>query len=149
MKLVLLKHEREYYKRNFFCRIRLVEGVKIGMKIMIELEEAMEAVLSRIQPVEKESVSIADSYHRVLAQNVTSQIDMPPFARSPLDGYAYLATSSDPIPLQLKVVSEIPAGTFSEREIFTGEAAKIFTGAPIPPGANSVVRNGRHRVRFG
>jgi len=110
------------------------------MKIMIELEEAMELVLNRIQPVEKESVSIVDSYHRVLAQNVTSQIAMPPFARSPLDGYAYLATASDPSPLSLKIVSEIPAGTFSEREIVMGEAAKIFTGAPIPPGANCVVR---------
>ena len=110
------------------------------MKIMIELDEARELVLNRIQPVEKESVSIIDSYHRVLAQNVTSQIDMPPFARSPLDGYAYLATASDSKQLQLKIVSEIPAGTFSEREIVTGEAAKIFTGAPIPPGANCVVR---------
>ncbi|HEY8910299.1 MAG TPA: gephyrin-like molybdotransferase Glp [Desulfosporosinus sp.] len=110
------------------------------MKIMIELEEALDLVLTRIQPVEKESVSIVDAYHRVLAQDVTSQIDMPPFARSPLDGYAYLATASDPKPLQLKIVSEIPAGTFSEREIASGEAAKIFTGAPIPPGANCVVR---------
>ena len=107
---------------------------------MIELEEAMELVLNRIRTVEPESVSIVDAYHRVLAQNVTSQIDMPPFARSPLDGYAYFATASDTKPLQLKVVSEIPAGTFSEREIVTGEAAKIFTGAPIPPGANCVVR---------
>ncbi|HEY8910123.1 MAG TPA: gephyrin-like molybdotransferase Glp [Desulfosporosinus sp.] len=110
------------------------------MKMMIELETALELVLTRIHPVEKESVSIVDAYHRVLARDVTSQIAMPPFARSPLDGYAYLATASDSKPLQLQVVSEIPAGTFSEREIVTGEAAKIFTGAPIPPGANCVVR---------
>lgn len=110
------------------------------MQIMIELEEAVDLVLTRIQTVVKESVLIADAYGRVLAQDVTSQIAMPPFARSPLDGYAYLATSGDPRPLKLKVVSEIPAGTFSEREIATGEAAKIFTGAPIPPGANCVVR---------
>ncbi|MDR3541347.1 MAG: molybdopterin molybdotransferase MoeA [Desulfosporosinus sp.] len=110
------------------------------MKIMIELEEAMELVLNRIQPVERETVSIAEAYHRVLAQDVPAQMSMPPFARSPLDGYAYLATSADPQPLQLSIVSEIPAGTWSEREIFSGEAAKIFTGAPIPPGANCVVR---------
>ena len=107
---------------------------------MIELEEAMELVLDRIQPVETERVSIVDAYHRVLAQDVTARMDMPPFARSPLDGYAYLATAADPQPLQLSIVSEIPAGTWSEREIFGGEAAKIFTGAPIPPGANCVVR---------
>lgn len=107
---------------------------------MIELEEAMELILTRIQPVETEFVSITDAYGCVLAQDVTSNMDMPPFARSPLDGYAYLAAEADPQPLQLKIVSEIPAGTWSEREIFSGEAAKIFTGAPIPPGANCVVR---------
>ncbi len=110
------------------------------MKIMIELEEALELVLSRIQPIETECISIKDAYRRVLAVDVTSQIAMPPFNRSPLDGYAYLATTSDPQPLQLNVVSEIPAGTFSEQVIGPGEAAKIFTGAPIPAGANCVVR---------
>jgi molybdopterin molybdotransferase len=107
---------------------------------MIELEEALELILTRIQPVEIERVAITDAYHRVLAQDVTSQITMPPFARSPLDGYAYRASAADPQPLRLKIVCEIPAGTWSEREIMTGEAAKIFTGAPIPPGANCVVR---------
>lgn len=110
------------------------------MKIMIPLEEALETILSRIQPVEKESVLISNAYQRVLAKDEGSQIAMPPFDRSPLDGYAYKATAADPEPLRLKVVSEIPAGTFSEREIGAGEAAKIFTGAPIPPGANCIVR---------
>jgi len=110
------------------------------MKTMIELEEALELVLSRIQPVETECVLISDAYNRVLATDVTSQIAMPPFERSPLDGYAYLAMAGDSQPLQLKVVSEIPAGTFPDRDIAPGEAAKIFTGAPIPLGANCVVR---------
>jgi len=110
------------------------------MKIMIELEEALELVLNRLQPIETESVSIADAYKRVLAMDVTSPIAMPPFERSPLDGYAYRATVDDSQPLQLNVVSEIPAGVLSKRVIASGEAAKIFTGAPIPPGANCVVR---------
>ena len=110
------------------------------MKILIELEEAKDLVLTRIQSVETECVSITDANRRVLAQDVTSKIAMPPFARSPLDGYAYLASATDPQPLQLNIVNEIPAGTWSERAIVSGEAAKIFTGAPIPPGANCVVR---------
>lgn len=110
------------------------------MKIMIELEEAKELVLSLVQSVGTEWVPITDAFQRVLGQDVISQIAMPPFARSPLDGFAYRATELDSQPLQLKVVSEIPAGIFSERVIITGEAAKIFTGAPIPPGANCVVR---------
>jgi len=80
------------------------------MKIMIELEEALELVLSRIQPVGTEIISLKDVYQRVLAVDVTSQIAMPPFDRSPLDGYAYLATACDSQPFQLDVVSEIPAG---------------------------------------
>lgn len=110
------------------------------MKIMIELEEALELVLNRIQRVETECIPIREAYKRVLAKDVTSQIAMPPFARSPLDGYAYLASAGDPKLLQLNVVSEIPAGTFPEHVITPGEAAKIFTGAPIPTGANCVVR---------
>lgn len=110
------------------------------MKIMIELEEARELVLSRIQPSEKEIISVTNAYRRVLAQDVISPIAMPPYARSALDGYTYHAAVSDLRPLKLKVVSEIPAGTCSEREVVRGEAAKIFTGAPIPPGANCVVR---------
>lgn len=110
------------------------------MRIMIELEEALKFVLTRIQPVDTEFISIAESFGRVLAQDVTSQIAMPPFARSPLDGYAYHANEIDPRPLILNVVSEIPAGTFSNQVIRMGEAAKIFTGAPIPSGANCVVR---------
>lgn len=110
------------------------------MKIMIELEEALELVLSRIRPLETECVPITAAYRRVLARDVSSEIDHPPFERSPLDGYAYRATTGDAQPLQLKVVSEIPAGILSERVIAPGEAAKIFTGAPLPPGANCVVR---------
>ncbi|MDQ7096196.1 molybdopterin molybdotransferase MoeA [Desulfosporosinus sp. PR] len=110
------------------------------MKVMIELEEAKELVLQKIQTVEPETVSIADAFQKVLAQDIAAQIDLPPFDRSPLDGYAYFAQELDAAPLQLKIVSEIPAGTFSEREVVAGEAAKIFTGAPLPPGANCVVR---------
>ena len=117
----------------------MLEGT-ISIKIMIELEEALELVLPRIQPLGTECVSITDAYQRVLAKDVRSQIAHPPFERSPLDGYAYLATAGDSQPLLLNVVSEIPAGILSERVITSGEAAKIFTGAPIPQGANCVVR---------
>jgi len=120
--------------------LRLTGEGTIGMKIMIELEEALKLVLTRIEPVETECVPITDAYKRVLAMDVTSEIAMPPFERSPLDWYAYKATAGDSQPLRLNVVSEIPAGILSERVIAPGEAAKIFTGAPIPQGANCVVR---------
>ncbi|MDP4159536.1 MAG: molybdopterin molybdotransferase MoeA [Bacillota bacterium] len=110
------------------------------MKVMIELEEAKELVITRILPVDTESVSLSEAYGRVLAQDIRSPMAMPPFARSPLDGFAYRAEMYDSQPLLLNIVGEIPAGTLLERDIVIGEAAKIFTGAPIPPGANCVVR---------
>jgi len=110
------------------------------METMISLERALEIVLARVKTLEPETVRLVDAYQRVLAQDVHSQVDMPPFDRSPLDGYAYCAGDLDSAPLTLNIVSEIPAGTWSERVLDPGECARIFTGAPIPQGANCVVR---------
>jgi len=63
------------------------------MKIMIELEEALKLVLTRIEPVETECVPITDAYKRVLAMDVTSEIAMPPFERSPLEAGELLIAS--------------------------------------------------------
>jgi molybdopterin molybdotransferase len=110
------------------------------METMISLERALEIVLPRVKPVDSEKIRLTNAYQRVLAQEVHSRIAMPPFDRSPLDGYAYRAEDCDSVPLSLRVVSEIPAGSWSDRVIGPGECARIFTGAPIPPGANCVVR---------
>lgn len=110
------------------------------METMISLERAWEIVSQKINLVKTEKVELCDAYHRILAESVTSPIDMPPFDRSPLDGYAYAATPSDLTDLSLRQVSEIPAGVYPDRQLKQGECAKIFTGAPIPQGANCVVR---------
>jgi molybdopterin molybdotransferase len=107
---------------------------------MISLERAWEIISQKINPVETEKVKLSEAYHRILAESVPSPIDMPPFDRSPLDGYAYAATPSDLTDLSLRQVSEIPAGVYPDRQLKQGECAKIFTGAPVPPGANCVVR---------
>lgn len=104
------------------------------------LEKAQELILDQVRAVKSEEVSLGEAYGRVLAEDITAPMAHPPFARSPLDGFAYRAEAMNQAPLRLKVVSEIPAGTWPEREINTGEAAKILTGAPIPIGANCVVR---------
>ncbi|MEM5816240.1 MAG: molybdopterin molybdotransferase MoeA, partial [Desulfitobacterium hafniense] len=110
------------------------------METMISLERALEVILHRIEPLGVEEVGLGQAYNRVLAKDVQAAIDMPPFDRSPLDGYAYCAQPTDKAPLTLDIVSEIPAGTWSEREIHLGECARIFTGSPLPKGANCVVR---------
>lgn len=110
------------------------------MEQMIYLERAIEIIIERVKPLGTEKVCLSQAYKRVLANDVRGTIDMPPFDRSPLDGYAYHAQATDRAPLNLKVVCEIPAGVWPEREIMPGECARIFTGAPIPKGANCVVR---------
>ncbi|AHF07750.1 molybdopterin molybdotransferase MoeA [Desulfitobacterium metallireducens] len=110
------------------------------METMISLERAWEIVSQKIQPIKTEKVNLHEAYHRILAESVTSSIDMPPFDRSPLDGYTYVASPSDLMAITLRQVSEIPAGVYPDRDLVQGECAKIFTGAPIPQGANCVVR---------
>ncbi|KLU60412.1 molybdopterin molybdenumtransferase [Peptococcaceae bacterium CEB3] len=110
------------------------------MRTYLELEEARELILSRVNRAASEEVALAAAYGRVLARDLYAPFAHPPFDRSPLDGYAYRAEALSKGPLDLKIVSEIPAGTWPERTIAAGEAAKIFTGAPLPPGANCVVR---------
>ncbi|GAB6173469.1 molybdopterin molybdotransferase MoeA [Paradesulfitobacterium aromaticivorans] len=110
------------------------------METNIDLEKAEELVYSLIKPVSAETVGLGSAYGRVLAQDLHSQLNIPPFARSPLDGYAYYARAQDSEPFSLRIVTEIPAGSWPERVLEVGEAARIFTGAPIPAGANCVVR---------
>lgn len=110
------------------------------METMISLERAWEIISGNIHTLETEEIPLQESYHRVLAKAVISPLAMPPFDRSPLDGYAYAALDSDTAPLSLHMVSEIPAGTYPDRKLEAGECAKIFTGAPIPVGSNCVVR---------
>lgn len=110
------------------------------METNIDLEKAEELVFSLVEPVAAEEVGLSFALGRVLAQDLHSSLNIPPFERSPLDGYAYFAQDQDVEPLILKIVMEIPAGSWSERALAVGEAARIFTGAPIPQGANCVVR---------
>lgn len=113
----------------------------------LELEEAVARILAAATRVEPEEVMLEEAYGRILAEDVYSPMAHPPFARSPLDGYAYLAeAAANSGPLKLKVVSEIPAGVWPERVLTSGEAARIFTGAPLPQGANCVVRQEDTRV---
>jgi len=110
------------------------------METLVELERAWELILAHAEPLGVETVPLAEAYRRVLAEDVAARQPLPPFARSPLDGYAYSAASGDKAPLQLRVIAEIPAGTWWPGEVKAGEAVRIFTGAPLPNGVNAVVR---------
>ncbi len=101
-------------------------------------------VLEAAHPLAPETVSAGQGQGRVLAESIQSERTLPPADCSAMDGYAVrradLAGASAARPLALPVVFEVPAGGRSARALEPGEAARIFTGAPIPDGADSVVR---------
>ncbi|GAA0070092.1 molybdopterin molybdotransferase MoeA [Clostridium sardiniense] len=111
---------------------------------MISLEEARELLFSKLKKMDYEEVSIEDSLGRVLYEDIYSEIDNPPFPRSPLDGYAVRGEdtkgASKENPIELKTIDKIYAGYVSEKELGKGEAIRIMTGAPIPNGADCIIR---------
>ncbi len=114
------------------------------MKKFIALEEALEILNKNTKALKSEVVSIKDSLKRVLYGDVKSKINNPPFNKSVFDGYAFKSEDSKGTskenPIDLKIVDEIFAGMWPEIEIKSGEAIRIMTGAPIPAGADCVLK---------
>ncbi|MBW2420716.1 MAG: molybdopterin molybdotransferase MoeA [Deltaproteobacteria bacterium] len=114
------------------------------MRSGLSLEEAQELVLGATPVLDPETVATTEALGRILAEPVHSTRTLPPADCSAMDGYALraadLAGASLEAPVELPVVYEVAAGGQSPRELAAGEAARIFTGAPVPPGADTVVR---------
>lgn len=106
---------------------------------LLPVEDARTRILRNVRPVGPERVPLADALGRVLAAPVNARRDQPPFEASAMDGYAVLAADVASTPVSLKVVGTSAAGHGFRRQIRTGEAVRIFTGAPLPPGADTVV----------
>src|SRR5438105_12393211 len=106
---------------------------------MISVEEALARLLAPLEPVPVEQISIAEGAGRVLAEDLAARRTQPPFAVSAMDGYAVRAEDVVQVPARLRIVAEIPAGAGYDGTIGPGEAARIFTGAPIPAGADAIV----------
>lgn len=117
------------------------EGKK---KVRIAREDARQMLFDMCVPVGAEPVSLNESYGRVLAEDIIAKENIPPFAKAPLDGYALrgedTAAASLEHPVTLEITEEIAAGDVPRYALQPGYAAKILTGAPIPEGANAVVR---------
>lgn len=114
------------------------------MKNFIALEEALEILNKNTKVLKSEVVSIEDSLKRVLYGDIKSKINNPPFNKSTFDGYAFKSNdsigASRKSPIELKIIDEIFAGMWPHKEIKDGEAIKIMTGAPIPLGADCVLK---------
>lgn len=110
----------------------------------IDFREAAIVLAEMVTPVGCESLPLTSSVGRILGENVTAFSDVPPFDRSPFDGYAFRGEdtkeASGENPVTLRILEEIPAGFVGQKRIVQGTAAKILTGAPIPPGANCVCK---------
>jgi molybdopterin molybdotransferase len=111
---------------------------------MLSVEEASARILAEIRPLESERVALSDALGRVCAEEITATITMPPWSNSSMDGYAVRSADISPVlrgePVKLRVVATIAAGEFAPRRLKRQEAMRIMTGAPIPEGADSVVR---------
>lgn len=105
---------------------------------MITVDQALAIVLERINPLGPEEVPLEEALGRILQQDVRADIDLPPFDRARMDGYALRAQDLATAPASLKLIGEIAAGASFEGVLSPGEAVKIFTGAPLPRGADSV-----------
>jgi molybdopterin molybdotransferase len=103
---------------------------------MISFDEAYSIVMSQALDLDAETVSFEKSLGRILAQDVVSDMDMPPFNKSAMDGYA---CRRQDIKTELTVVEEIPAGVTPKKEIGVNECAKIMTGSMVPAGADCVI----------
>ena len=110
---------------------------------MITVEEALDKILSRIQPLGPEKVSILEALGRVCAEDILAHREIPPFDNSGMDGYAVrtgdVQNASSNHPTQLEVIDDLPAGFISRKRVERGKAIRIMTGAPIPEGADCVI----------
>ena len=110
---------------------------------MISVEEALAEILSHVRPLSLESIPILESLGLVLGEEIVSDVDIPPFNNSGMDGFALrsddVAQATGNVPTRLEVVDTVAAGYVSASRVESGHAIRIMTGAPIPEGADAVV----------
>ncbi len=110
---------------------------------VMDYARARDLLLARVSPVDRERVPLADCAGRVLAEALTAAEDVPPFDRSPYDGYALRAADTAGIdaehPVTLDILEEVPAGHVGCCAVTPGAAVKVLTGSPLPEGADAIV----------
>ena len=118
---------------------------------MIKFEEALKIVENSAFILDNERVDFKESLNRVLAEDIKSDIEMPPFDKSAVDGYA---CKKEDLFNELEVIEIIPAGKVPEKDIDKNQCSKIMTGAPMPKGADTVImvedveETGENKIRY-
>ena len=106
---------------------------------LLPVSEAIARVLADVAPTPAETVAVDAAFGRVLAADLAATRTQPPFANSAMDGYAVRAADVASVPARLTVVGESAAGRRFDGAVATGSAVRIFTGAPMPEGADTIV----------
>ncbi len=110
---------------------------------MISVDEARRIILEAVKPLPPKRLPLRKCIGRVLAENIHADSDIPPFANSAMDGFAVragdVADASPEEPALLTVLGDLAAGTVADRTVEPGTAYRIMTGAPLPPGADTVI----------
>jgi molybdopterin molybdotransferase len=106
---------------------------------MLRVEEALDQILRAASPLAAATVPLAIAAGCVLAEDITADIDLPPFDNSAVDGYAVRAADTAGAPVVLRETGDVAAGQSPSGAVLPGTACRIMTGAPMPPGADAVV----------
>ena len=109
------------------------------MAALLPVADALARVTAAFTPLPAEQVSIAHAVGRVLAEDVVARLTQPPSAVSAMDGYAVRAADVAAAPVTLRLVGEAPAGGAHDRALGAGDTVRIFTGGPVPEGADAVI----------
>ena len=109
------------------------------MSALLPVEDAIARLGRMISPLGVETITLAQAHGRVLARDVIAQRTQPPFDNSAMDGYGVRAADIASVPATLQVIGEAPAGGVYEGVVGPGQAVRIFTGGPIPNGADAIV----------
>jgi len=107
---------------------------------VLSVEEALERILATVRVLKPERVPLLEAAGRVMAEEITADRDIPPLTNSAMDGYAVRGADVAQTPARLRVVGQVAAGHMSRVQVEPGTAVRIMTGAPLPTGADTVVR---------
>ncbi len=117
--------------------------VKQGFGKLVSLKESREIISGIVREIPNEQVTLDQALFRVLAEDIVSEIDVPHFRKSAMDGFAVIASdtfeASNTNPKKLKIIDSVIAGVVSKEKLNSGECIEISTGAPMPEGANAVI----------
>lgn len=110
------------------------------MRSFISLNEALEILNENVDNLDIEEVDLINGLNRVVSENIYAQINNPPFNKSAMDGYAFICNNKELINKKLKIIDRVYAGGICNNIVSEETAIKIMTGAPIPKGANAVIK---------